>query len=105
MLDSTITEALAQQIAAEKEVKDLKGIVAEKESTLQECLHAKQDVEKLNKGYLETKERLNREITQLSKAAEDAHAQSAAHLIQIDELRVSQSCRWWRSCIWRTNLL
>ncbi len=92
MLDTTITEALAQQIAAEKSVQDLKGMIAEKERALEECLHAKEDVEKLNKGYLETKERLDNEIAQLSTAAEDARAQSAAHLIQIDELRVSPSC-------------
>jgi hypothetical protein len=92
MLDTTITEALAQQIAAEKSVQDLKVVVAEKERALEECLCAKEEVEKLNRGYLETKERLNKEITQLSKAAEDACAQSAAHLIQIDELRVSRSC-------------
>lgn len=97
MLDTTITEALAQQIAAEKSVQDLKSTVADKERALEECQRAKGDIEKLNKGHLETKERLNQEIAQLSKAAEDSHSQTAAHLIQIDELRVSHECMWWRS--------
>ena len=87
-LDSTITEALAQQIEAEKSYNELLAAIDDKEKQLHDSREERAEIEKQYGALAQAKERLDIELVQAAKASEIFEMQAAANLLEIQETKV-----------------
>ena len=112
-LDITISEALSQQIATEKANQDLVALISNKDELLKASQEEKADVERQYGSLAQSKERLEIELSQAVKTAENFELRAASLTSEIQAIKArvlvknSMSCPidfFSRSCALSTDL-